>query len=65
MIYGEKETQYAQNGALEAACREAMEQIEDLHYVQKLQNDGMKKIYAYGIACYKKRCKVTMKEKNI
>lgn len=36
----------------------AMRQIRDRHYEEILVRDGMKTIYRYGIACYKKRCRV-------
>ena len=52
------ELKYAENGALEEACKEAVEQINKRNYEESLKNDGMTTIYKYGIACYKKRCKV-------
>lgn len=44
--------------ALEKGCRRAMEQIKARRYDEKLRNDGRENIIAYGIAFYKKRCKV-------
>lgn len=52
------ELKYAEHARLDDACREAMRQIWDRNYEEQLRNDGMKTIYRYGIACYKKRCKV-------
>lgn len=52
------ELKYAENAAFDAGCREAMQQIKDRNYEELLIDDGMKTIYRYGIACYKKRCKV-------
>ena len=52
------ELKYAENAALEEACKEAVEQINKRNYEESLKNDGMTTIYKYGIACYKKRCKV-------
>jgi len=52
------ELKYAENAAFDTACQEAMNQIRDGNYEEKLIDDGMKTIYRYGIACYKKRCKV-------
>ncbi|MDE7479165.1 MAG: ATP-binding protein [Lachnospiraceae bacterium] len=52
------ELKYAENAAFEDACSEAMRQIKDKNYEEALIDDGMKTIYRYGIACYKKRCKV-------
>ena len=54
------EMKYAENGNLEAACQKALQQIEDKKYESKLKEDGMRSIIKYGIACYKKECKVTM-----
>lgn len=52
------ELKYAENAKFDAACDEAMKQIKDRNYEEVLVDDGMKLIYRYGIACYKKRCKV-------
>lgn len=52
------ELKYAENAAFDDACQEAMKQIRDRNYEEPLIDDGMKTIYRYGIACYKKRCKV-------
>ena len=52
------EVKYADDGNLEAACKEALEQIEDIRYDEALYDEGVTQILKYGIACYKKRCKV-------
>lgn len=52
------ELKYAENGAYEEACAQAMQQITDNRYAEKLELDGMQTIYLYGIACYKKMCRV-------
>ncbi len=52
------ELKYAENAAFDTACKEALQQIYDRNYEEQLVDDGMKTIYHYGIACYKKRCKV-------
>lgn len=52
------ELKYAENAAFDNACKEALEQIHDRNYEEALVDDGMKTIYRYGIACYKKRCRV-------
>ena len=49
---------YAENAAFDDACKEAFRQIYDRNYEETLIDDGMKTIYRYGIACYKKRCRV-------
>ena len=52
------ELKYAENASFDAACQEALKQIRERNYEEKLIDDGMKTIHRYGIACYKKRCKV-------
>ena len=52
------ELKYAENAAFDDACAEALRQIRDRGYEEALIDNGMKTIYRYGIACYKKRCKV-------
>ena len=52
------ELKYAEDGDMEAACDRALEQIEEKQYVDKLKQDGMRNFIKYGIACYKKDCKV-------
>lgn len=39
-------------------------QIKEKHYDQKLEEEGYETILNYGIACYKKRCKVLLQEKK-
>lgn len=52
------ELKYAENAAFDDACKEALQQIHNKNYEEPLIDDGMKTIYRYGIACYKKRCRV-------
>mgnify|MGYP000839886731 CR=1 FL=1 len=53
------EIKYAENvKALDQACEKALKQIKEKHYDQKLEEEGYETILNYGIACYKKRCKV-------
>lgn len=54
------EIKYAENGDFETACLEALNQIEDMRYDEKLLDEGIEKILKYGIACYKKRCRVVL-----
>ena len=55
------EMKYAQDGNLEKACDIALKQIEDKKYTTMLEEDRMNIIYKYGVACYKKDCKVMIK----
>lgn len=50
------EVKYAEEGKLDAACTEALEQISRLDYEDRLRQDGMDTVVQFGIACYKKRC---------
>ena len=52
------EMKYASKGAFDAACRKAMKQIDDERYTEVLVQEGMRTIYKYGIACYRKNCKI-------
>ena len=54
------EMKYADDGNLDAACKKALEQIEGNHYEEELYDEGMDDILKYGIACYKKRCRVVL-----
>ena len=63
LVPGEKigcaiELKYAEQGAYDAACAEALAQINAQHYTDYLRQEGMETVYIYGIACYKKSCKV-------
>ncbi len=55
------EVKYPKSENLEGACQEALEQIERNRYDEYLRNQGMQTILKYGIACWKKRCKVVLK----
>ena len=54
------EVKYAQNGDLEAECQKALTQMRALHYDDGMRNAGMQKVFKYGIACWKKTCKVVV-----
>ncbi len=57
------EVKYAHDGDLDAACKEALKQIEYTGYEDDLEDDGVDNILKYGIACYKKRCRVMLAQK--
>lgn len=52
------EVKYAENGAFETACKKAFRQMEEAGYETSLIQEGMQTIHKYGVACYKKSCKV-------
>ena len=56
------ELKYAEDAKLSAECESAMKQIENTGYATELKDAGFYKILKYGIACYKKKCKVMFEE---
>ena len=54
------EMKYADDGDMQEACINAVQQIERKHYDAKLKKDGMRTIIKYGIACYQKDCHVIL-----
>ena len=56
------ELKYAEDGDMEIACAKALTQIDEKNYIMKLKQDGMRNFIKYGIACYKKDCKVVLGE---
>ena len=53
------EVKYAPTlNGLDEACTKAMVQIKEKRYDERLRNEGRENIIAYGIAFWKKRCKV-------
>lgn len=49
---------------LDKACERAIKQIRDRRYLEYLKNDGRHNMIFYGIAFYKKRCKVVVDKLN-
>ena len=56
------EMKYAEQGRFDQACEVALQQIREKRYEEKLIEDGMKRVLAYGIACYRKECEVKMEK---
>ncbi|MCD8014668.1 MAG: ATP-binding protein [Lachnospiraceae bacterium] len=56
------EVKYAENEKFDTACEEAMKQMDDNDYMAELRQDDMQTILKYGIACYKKRCRIVMQK---
>lgn len=52
------ELKYAERAKYTEALQEAFDQIQKMNYVSRLKDDGCLTIYKYGIACFKKKCKV-------
>lgn len=65
-IFSEKtgivvEVKYAENGDLDAGCREAMAQIEREEYANQPNLDGMSRVIKCGIAFHVKNCRAVFK----
>ena len=57
------ELKYSRDASgLDKACERAIEQINDRRYFEYLKNDGRHDMIFYGMAFYKKRCKVIVKK---
>ena len=54
------EVKYANDEKLDQACERALKQVEERKYDQELRENGVDKILKYGIACYRKQCKVKL-----
>ena len=56
------EVKYAESHDLEAVCKDALKQMIDKRYTEYFEQQGIKKILKYGIACRVKECKVMLEE---
>ena len=54
------ELKYAEDGKLDESCREALRQINLRRYEEELLDEGVEHILKYGIAFYKKRCRIML-----
>ena len=52
------EVKYGENKEMEKGCKDALKQIDELNYIEALVDDGMETILKYGVACYKKKCRI-------
>ena len=55
------EVKYADDGNLQGECEKVLQQIIDIRYTEALEQEGIHTIIKYGIACYRKKCKVLMR----
>lgn len=56
------EVKYPDSGNLEKGCLEALEQITHKDYTARLAEDGMETILRYGVACWKKGCRILLEQ---
>lgn len=59
------EVKYAEESQFEVVCREAIAQIDKNRYAEELREEGCHSILKYGIACYKKRCQITVVKEKV
>lgn len=58
------EVKYAEEEKYISACKDALEQIKKGNYALELKEDGFHTILNYGIACYKKKCRVVLEKEK-
>ena len=52
------EVKYDEKDDLDTTCREALQQIMDVRYTELFEQQGVRRILKYGIACRRKDCRV-------
>ena len=55
---------YTQRGELGSACKKALQQIREKGYAAELREDGCHTIYQYGIACFRKQCRIAVEKEE-
>lgn len=55
------ELKYSEKEVLDKSCEEALLQIDQLGYSQKLRQEGLETILKYGIACNRKKCRIKLR----
>ena len=56
------EVKYAEKAQFDHTCRQALRQIEEKNYAAELEARECREILKYGIACYRKKCKVMLEK---
>ncbi len=59
------EVKYAEKNQLEKACQDALKQIDEDNYTEKLRRRELRVIYKYGIACRRNQCKVDVEVETL
>ena len=52
------EVKYAENQSYDKACHRALQQIRENRYADELKQNGIETVHLYGIACWKKECRI-------
>lgn len=58
------EVKYAEKRQFESVCQEALLQIDKNGYAEELKKEGCRTILKYGIACWKKECRVLVEKET-
>ena len=56
------EVKYAEDSKLDAACDDALRQIDQKDYAYELERKGVGNVLKYAFACNRKRCRVMLKK---
>ncbi len=59
------EVKYAEKKQLESACQDALKQIDEDNYTEKLRRRELRVIYKYGIACRRNQCRVEVEVETL
>lgn len=54
------EIKFREDEKLEEGVEEALEQIDKKHYIEVFEKEGYTTILKFGVACYKKRCRIKL-----
>ena len=58
------EVKYAEKRQFESVCQEALLKIDKNGYAEELKKEGCRTILKYGIACWKKECRVLVEKET-
>lgn len=59
------EVKYADDENLDGECAKALAQIDDKGYAESFYHGEVKRIIKYGIACFRKQCRVAVAVENV
>ena len=57
------EVKYGEDKNMEHGCDDALKQIEEKNHIETLEDDDMRTILKYGVACFRKDCMIKIAEK--
>ena len=59
------EVKYADDGNMDGECDKALAQIDDKGYAESFYHGEVRRIIKYGIACFRKQCRVAVAVENV